>query len=398
MGENRLDFHRDRYTVFLYLTLAVFGFKQAVLGSVLPFMRDEMALTTEAIGWHFTVYALGLVLAARITKELGRFVHTGQILIIASCAMVTAIPLISLTSTIVASLVIALTLGAAGGTTQIAIQSLLVNHHGKNQGIALVEAFVMAAFGVFTAPLTIGFFAGTALGWRAALLIPVLALSTIFIVFRQSLSTHLASSIESEGPLPTVDGKLPLFIVLSLGMILLGIATEWGIGFWGAQFIEAQLAIEPETAVTMMSSFFGGTFIGRILVSQLLRKMPVKTVLTALILSGSAAVFTMTFSSDVNLVWVTLFISGACLGNFFPLILSLANELLPGRSTEISRGATLAVGIALLTVPYLIGKSGALIGLTTVVGLLAALPVGMLALLFWLVRLHREHDTSLTVD
>lgn len=131
-----------------------------------------------------------------------------------------------------------------------------------------------------------------------------------------------------------------------------------------------------------MSVFFGGTVVGRIAASRLLRVFDVRPMLLAMVVLGGASVAALALSPSTTVAWLALLLAGACLGDFFPLILSVANELAPDRPTDVSRGATQAVGLALLIVPFVIGQLGGTLGLETAVGLLAVLPVGMLALFF----------------
>lgn len=374
-------FRRDRYTVYLYLLLAIFGFKQSVLGSVMPFIRDELGFATAQIGWHFSIYALGLILSGRVVHELGRRLDLDRIMRLAAVAMVAAILMVTLAPAIWATLLVSLLLGVTGGALQISIQSSLADHHGRHQSVALVEAFVLGALGVFLGPLAIGYAAEAGIGWRFGLLVPAILLAATFLVFRDAARSGDARPATVEATPGETRGRLPLAVMLVLGMILLGIATEWGIGFWGAQFLEARLSLEPGQAVTLMSVFFGGTVAGRIAASRLLRIFPVRGMLVTLVALGGVSVAVLALSPSVAVAWVALFVAGACLGNFFPLILSVANELAPERSTDVSRGATQAVGLALLVVPFVIGQLGGAVGLTTAVGLLAFLPLGMLVLL-----------------
>jgi len=211
------------------------------------------------------------------------------------------------------------------------------------------------------------------------------------LIFRgatQVCGAHVTSTLDVHKE----SERLPVYGILTIAMILLAIGAEWGIGFWGAQFIELQLAKAPEAAVTMMAAFFGGTFVGRIAASRLLRVFSVKRMLVTLILVGGLSVAVMAASNSENIVWGALFFSGASLGNYFPLILSAANDSAPGYSTAISRYATVAVGLALLTVPIVIGKLSAWIALPTIVGLLALLPMGMLFLYFFSERMSRNYE------
>jgi len=341
---------RDRYTIYLYIALAFFGFSQAVLGSVTPFLRHEMGLSTVLIGWHFTVYAIGLVSSAKVIHRLPQNFRTENILRYSATAMVLIILSIGLAPTPIITLVLSFCLGLFGGAVQISIQSALANHHGENQGIALMEAFVFAALGVAIAPLTISFIASTELfSWRVALALPATFLPLVFIFFRQEIAD--STSIKNYRSQAEDSEALPKFILLMLSMIVFGIAAEWGLGFWGAQFLEAKLLLLPHDAVRMMSAYFGGTLVGRIIMSRLLRVYTAGSLLLFLIVLGGVSLTAVALSSHVAASWIILFIAGSCLGNFYPLILSLANESAPGRLSDVSRVATLAVGAALVTAP-----------------------------------------------
>jgi len=378
MSNPPATFQRDRYTLYLYIMLAIFGVKQSVLGSVAPFLRDEIGLGTAEIGWHFSVYSFGLILSGRAVTELNRVLDLDRILKLGAVAMIASILMVTLAGALWATLALSLMLGLTGGVVQISIQSALADHHGRHQSVAVVEAFVLGAAGVFLGPLAIGYAAEAGLGWRVGLILPAILLALTFLVFRAHSNGGAAAARQTDAP---ARGRLPLRVLLVLGMILLGIATEWGIGFWGAQYLEIRLLLDPGEAVTMMSIFFGGTVVGRIAASRLLLVVAVRPLLVALIVLGGISVAVLALSTGDALAWAALFMGGACLGNFFPLILSLANEFAPDRPTDVSRGATQAVGLALLIVPFVIGQLGETVGLVTAVGLLAFFPIAMLGLM-----------------
>lgn len=372
-------FQRDRYTVYLYLILALVGFKQSVLGSILPLIKDEMALGPIQIGWHFSIYALGLILSAQLVKALAQSHGLSKTLNWAGFGMVTTIFVIAFGTTLILTLSLALVLGLAGGTAQIVVMSKLSTHHQSNRAVAIVEANVLAAVGVFLGPLCIGFTAGYDVGWRGVLVLPLITLLLINSLFSVERNFDAQPSFEADcGYNP--GARLPLAAIVVLSMIFFGIATEWGIGFWGALFLESQLNMSTDEAVTYMSIFFGGTVFGRIVVSRLLLRFPLRAILVILIVLGGLSIVILTESFDHELAFGALFVGGACLGNFFPLILALANEIATSRATDVSRVATFTVGAALLVVPYLIGNIGELAGLRTAVRMLSFFPAVMLIL------------------
>ncbi|MCK7485400.1 MAG: hypothetical protein MZU97_07450 [Bacillus subtilis] len=55
-------FHRDRFTWLAYLSLALYGYFLNVLGPITPFLKDELRLTYTVSSFHFTAFAVGILL------------------------------------------------------------------------------------------------------------------------------------------------------------------------------------------------------------------------------------------------------------------------------------------------------------------------------------------------
>src|ERR1041384_5750483 len=69
-------FHRDRFTWLAYLSLAVYGYFLNILGPITPFLKDELKLTYTVSSFHFTAFAVGILLIGLgghlIIQRLGR--------------------------------------------------------------------------------------------------------------------------------------------------------------------------------------------------------------------------------------------------------------------------------------------------------------------------------------
>src|SRR5574342_613409 len=57
-----LTFHRDRFTWLAYLSLAIYGYFLNILGPITPFLKDELGLTYTVSSFHFTAFAVGILL------------------------------------------------------------------------------------------------------------------------------------------------------------------------------------------------------------------------------------------------------------------------------------------------------------------------------------------------
>ena len=365
---------RDSRTYLLYAVMFVFGFSQSVLGSIMPFHEDELDYTTVQVGWHFTAYAVGVVAAGLISRAYLGGIGTSTAIAGSLVAMGASIALSSVTGVVAASLVVAVAIGLSGVVVQIAAQAEIINHHDHGD-VAITEAFVFAGAGVLSGPLVIG--GASELGsWRWAMLVPlVLAVPLALYIWRHPATQAAAENAAHQG------GRLPRAVLVCWVMVVLGIATEWGIGFWGAQFLERRYDLTESRAVTLMAVFFGGTVLGRIVSSRVLRHFDTRAVLSVVLWAGTISVFSLWAFPAIPVGMVMLAVAGMSLGNLFPLVLSVAVAQAGDQVERISSGSAQAVGIALLTVPVTLGYVGDQIGLVDAVGLLTILPVVMIALL-----------------
>ncbi|NHQ83789.1 MFS transporter [Chromobacterium vaccinii] len=367
-------FRRDGPTWFLYLVLAVFGFQQSVLGSTLPFLRAEFGYDPIQVGWHFTSYAGGLVASGLLGGGLLPRLGLGPLVRGAAVAMVLAVLSITQARGFAGTLAAAIAMGLTGGVLQSAVQAGLAWHQAEHRDMAMVEAFIFAGAGVFSGPLLVGQLAAAGIPWRWTLLAAALALALVL-----PLPAPAGRPAPAAGSNKSSRGSVPLAVALCWGSVLLGIGAEWGIGFWGAQFLESRLGLGPAQAVSLMSVFFGGTVFGRIVSSRLLIRFDGRNMLMAVILLGGGAILALWASSLPSATIAALALAGMCLGNFFPLLISNAIRLEPDHVGLISVGATQAVGVSLLVVPIALGYIGQVAGLVNAIGMLVILPLLMAA-------------------
>ncbi len=375
----RVGFMRDRRTWFSYLTLSIFGFMQSVLGSVTPFLRDELHYSRGEIGLHFTFYAAGLVASGLIGGQLIRRIPTLTLMRVGVTVMIASIVSIGFAFHPAVSLTSACAMGLTGGMLQATTQTEIASYQRTYQEIAFTEAFVLAGLGVFSGPLVFGVVSSFAPSWRYALLVPVVAMLALLVVFR---TIRDDAATEARHPGIVDSGGLSINVILCWLLVFLGITAEWGIGFWGAQFLEARLNVQATTAVSLMSVFFGGTVFGRIVSSRLLTRFDGRFMLLAVIIVSDLAIAVTWFSSSFAIVLSALALAGMCLGNFFPLIVATAMRLAPDRLGLVSTGSTQAVGLALLVAPITLGLMAESMGLVNAVGTLVVIPVLMILTLF----------------
>ncbi|MCJ2373553.1 MFS transporter [Pseudomonas sp. RGM 3321] len=360
----------------IYLMFGLFGAQQGMLGPLMPFLRAEFDLDLRWTGLHFAAYALGLVLIGTPYRWLeGRAlpIGTGRIAI---GSIVLASGLFSIASGLPMTLPGSVLMGFSGGLVMAVGQAMLGKLYGQQAAAKLVEAHIVAGLCVLGGALLVGAATAIGLSWRVA---PLLISAWALIMFCAPQTIHRATPGQA-GSSPMADSLRPQRLVrLSLwALVILGISAEWGVGFWGAEYIKTHVQTSASVAATLMSLYFAGTVCGRLVSSYALRRASPFTLLTVVILSAIATLLVLSLIEGVVGTAILTFVLGACLGNFFPLILGSAMRVAPHASSALSTQASQAVGVALLLAPFLLGLLSERIGVEAAFSLLIVYPLLML--------------------
>ncbi|MEE4788309.1 MFS transporter [Pseudomonas alliivorans] len=358
----------------------LFGAQQGMLGPLMPFLRAEFSLDLRWTGLHFAAYALGLVLIGVPYRWLERkppVIGTGRIaigsIIVASgfFAMAAGLPM-----TLPGSVV----LGFSGGLVMAVGQAMLGKRYGEQAAAKLVEAHIVAGLCVLGGALLVGAATAVGLSWRAA---PLLISAWALLMFCVPSDLHRTEArttpATASNGAPADALPAPRLTRLSLwALVILGISAEWGVGFWGAEYMKTHVQTSASVAATLMSLYFAGTVCGRLASSFALRRLSPLSLLTTVIFSAIATLLVLSLIQGLAGTAVFTFVLGACLGNFFPLILGSAMRVAPHASSALSTQASQAVGVALLLAPFLLGLLSERIGVEAAFSLLIIYPLLML--------------------
>ncbi|MFN2222727.1 MAG: MFS transporter [Chloroflexota bacterium] len=372
MNQPTTSFSRDRFTWLAYLMLAYFAFYQSSIGPIMPFLRDELNLTYTVGGYHFSAFALGAFLAGlsgeRFAKRFGR----RKVFWGGAVGMTAGALWLVLADQVSQTIAAALLMGFLGTLLLVIIQASLSDHHGNSRAIALTESNVGASMAAGLAPLLIGAATRLGFGWRAAILAGVLALIALGLRYRQQpIPEAPITVVENEGR----PRQLPRLYWAYWLVMTLGVAIEWSLVFWGADFLNSVVGLSRTNAVTLMSVFFLAMVSGRFAGSRLTRRMPAANLLL-LALAVALLGFLLYWLAVIPAANVIgLFVAGLGVANLFPLTLSVATSVAAEQANRASARMSMGGGLAVLIVPLVLGWTADRIGLkdafAIVVGLFA---------------------------
>jgi fucose permease len=163
---------------------------------------------------------------------------------------------------------------------------------------------------------------------------------------------------------------------------MLGIAVEYCIIYWGADFVEKVLGFSKNTATQSVSLFMVGMIVGRFFGSRLLERISAMKLLWASILL-SVFGFILFWSGVTPLLGIIgLALLGLGGANFYPVIVSLAIASAGELKAKAGARATLATGTAILFLPLVLGMLSDRMGIRSAYSIVALL-FGLLAATLW---------------
>jgi fucose permease len=367
-------FHRDRFTWLAYLSLAFYGYFLNVLGPVTPFIKDELQLSYTVSSFHFTAFAIGILLIGvgghlviqRIGHRRSLWLGLFGMSLSALLLLIGKNPVITIGASFL--------MGLIGSLVFAIVPAALSDQHGEMKAVALSEANVIASLFATSAPLLVGWFAHSMGNWRWALGIMVCIPILMFVGLAKN-SSPVASSMTSE--MTSVNQSLPsLFWIYWMGIVL-GVSVEFCMVFWSANYMEQVLGLSKANAAQAVSLFLGAMIIGRILGSRLVQRFSTRAVVTISILIAGVGFLLFWRAENSFLGLSGLFITGLGVANLYPLILSLAISAADGNTVEAGARATLASGTAILVLPLALGRLADAIGIHSAYGVVLILLISV---------------------
>jgi len=341
-------FRRDRLTWAAYVMLAWFAYLQAAPGLVVPHLRDELDLSYSVGGLHVAAFAAGSLVAGLGSSPLEQAI--GRKRLLWSGAAVLGVGTVGLAAghVVAATVGSTLVMGLGGGLLLATVQATLADHHGELRTVALTEANVAASLSYVALIGAFSLAAALDIDWRFALLISLVVPGVTWWANRQ-LTIETAAHADEE------QVGLPRAFWVAAAVLVCVTAAEWCITAWGATFVDDEVGVSTDTAVTLMAGYFVGVVVGRTIGSRLARRHD-PSVLLAVALGIAAVGFVVLWPAGVPVQAVAgLALLGVGIGNLFPMALSLAVSLAPCRAGPASGRAVTMTSLAVLVAPLTVG-------------------------------------------
>jgi predicted MFS family arabinose efflux permease len=348
-GAEAPRFVRDRLTWLTYISLSSYAFYLYALGPVLAFLHQEMHLSYTVTSLHSTIFSVGAVITGltfdRFTRRAGRH----RVFWLSAVATAVGALLFVAGHQVAVTLPAAFVLGVGCTYLGAGCSVALADRHGVHRDRALLEANVGASGTGVAVPALLGVLAGSALGWRPALLVPVLALAVLFALLRHTAFPAPAAPARAAGRLPRGFWGPCLLVALAVGI-------EFTVIFYGVPLLHISVGLSTGDSAVVLSLFIAGEFAGRLIGAWITRQPGRARQVIAVALGIALAGFLVLWlGRAVVLSAVAIFVTGAGVGNLYPLSLAMALGAGAGKTDQAMARTQVAVGVAIGTAPLLLG-------------------------------------------
>ena len=343
----------DRPTLVAFSSIAAWSWFVYGFGDTLALLRDEQGTAPWLGGLHGTALAAGGIVGALLTPRLNHRFGRGPVMRGAAigCALSIIwylIPGLPVGGTLTAIFVTCF----FGNIVVVCVNSFIAVHQGAASPPAFTESTGLAALMGLLAPLGIGLAATTVLGWRAGLMVAVVAFAGIEFWRGRQLGAYGAPgqvlTRKEAGALPGLT-----WWALVAGMTYIG--AEFCLSLWGVDFLRERTGLSPAAAAAGLSTILGGLFVGRVFGVRLAERMPSERLLRLSLIAGFIAFGIAWLATSVTVILIALFLTGVGLSLTWPLSMS---RIIRAAGGSADRAASLALAFtttAIGVAPFILG-------------------------------------------
>jgi MFS transporter, DHA1 family, inner membrane transport protein len=348
---------RDLATWYSYLALGFFTYLLTIQGNILPFLKQELDLSYRVVSLHSAAIAAGMIavglLGDRVVRRFGRRVA----LALGAMGAAAGAVLLCLAPFAWASIASCALIGALGALIPAVVPALLADLHGPRRHVAITEASAASYAFAMTAPLLTSLSIAVLAGWRPAVLAGALLGVLILVACRRAA---IVDAVRTDTSAAT---SLPVAYWAYWCLLVTVIAIEFCVLLWAPTFLGRVAGLPQAHAASAAAAFALAMLLGRTAGSGVVRHVRPQR-LFAIALLVTALGFLLYWGAGTPLLAVIgLFVLGLGVALLYPLTLGFAIGAAGERGDTASARFMLAAGLAIASMPVLLGALADEVGL-----------------------------------
>ncbi len=351
--ESRPPRPRDAVPAYL-MGFVLIGVVLSLSGPALSHLRDRMGTDDGGIAWMFVGGSLGYVIGSSFAGRL--LDHGGGHRWWAGSMAVStlSILLVAWAPTLVLLVLAFAVMGLAAGISDVAGNTLVMWSRPKGSGALLNALHLCFAVGALAAPIVVN----RSIHWFDSVWAVAIPVGALAIVAGSMLLRHPAPT---RTRLATVErsragGARTLHVVLVCLFFFSYVAFEAGFAGWIHTYVEQIEYGDATTATAMLTVFWGGFALGRLLAIWMARRTsPGRMVAGSMSLSVVAAALFAVFPDGGPMLWVVTALFALSIAPQYASMMAFAEShlALSGKNTSAIVAAS---GVGALVMPWALGQ------------------------------------------
>ncbi len=330
-------YRRDTATWVTFAALFAFGLMNAMLGPVLPFLRQSEHISYLVAVLHQVAFAIGGMVAGLLATRSSA--PRRRTIIVGLVGAAIASLLLGYGGVLPATIVAALLVSGFATAALIRMWALLADLHLAHRAVAMTEGEIAVSLAGIVMPALIGLCAATSITWRFSTVIAFTFVVAAAIAVGLVRTPATGAEARTDLPLRETSGR-PL---RTLTTIFAVVALEFTLSFWAASYLHDNVGIDRGTSVALVSMLYAANLVGRLLTSRIARRMRAGVVLWLCLAAAFAGLPFLLSATSLGMAAVGLAVTGIGIGGTFPLA-SAQHVEASGRSADQALGQILAVG------------------------------------------------------
>lgn len=309
------------------LGMLLFGIVMTALGAVLPSITERFTMGRTNAGTLFSLMSIGIMIASVCFGPIvDRYGYRGMLA--GSIALVfLGIEGIAFAPSATALIPAVLLIGLGGGVINGGTNALAADLSAESRGAGLSLLGVFFGIGAFGLPFVLG------------LLLERLGYTMVVASIGVVVAAVLGYTLLVRFPSPKHPQGFPLREALQLTrdpvLLLLGLilffesGMEMTMGGWTAAYVNEELALTPERALYILSLYWVGMTIARLLFGTVFARLMGRGVLLPSLATAFVGVMLLTRAESTVMAGAGVLLLGAGFAPVFPVVLGLVADRYP---------------------------------------------------------------------
>jgi len=355
----------NRRLVFIAacLSMLLFGIELTTLGAVLPSLIERFGIDNAYAGSLFTLMSFGILVGSLLFGPVVDRYGYKSLLAVSALLTLAGLEGIAFAPSLAWLKLAIFMIGLAGGVINGGTNAVVadISEDSRSAGLALLGVFFgLGAVGV---PYSMSFLLKAATFSQIIAGVGLVALIPLTLI----TVTAFPKPKQAQGfPLTQCAGLIKDPTLLGLGCLLfLQSGMEISVGGWTNSYFKEVLHLQPDSCLKLLSLYWFGMLVARLLLGSLLARVPSATALLTCVGIALAGSVLMVSSETATPAAVGIFAIGAGFAAGYPVILGIVGDRYAKLSgTAFSVVLTMAL-VGGMIVPNVMGVLGTSSGLRT---------------------------------